>query len=125
MRTTRFQAGVAARFGSRWSHLVLFHLECVIGSATEILHCALFSLYFCLLGSKKVFLPDHFLCLGEIYVTGLSTPLCFTSLSGFCFPKPQHGMLGILHFLPRLIMKNIQHMAELKEFYSEYPLPTI
>lgn len=52
MWATTFQGGAVVRHGSRQSYLILFHLEIVLGKSTEIFNCALFSLYFCLLGSK-------------------------------------------------------------------------
>lgn len=64
----------------------------------------------------------------EIYVTGLSAPLCSTFLCLFSSPEPQLGVLGVGEralFSSTSVYKNFKHMAKVEEFYSEYPLATI
>lgn len=53
MWATRFQIGVVMRCRSGQSHLLLFHLESVVGKSIELLKSVLSYLYFCLLDSKK------------------------------------------------------------------------
>lgn len=64
--TTRFQVGMVVRYGFRQSHLVLFHLESVVGKCSEILNCFLFSI-FLPLGFQEGLLTRSFpLSLGDL-----------------------------------------------------------